>query len=182
MNKYRLDLLLNSIHIICLLFIYVKIVHPEVLERFQISRSCIQQYYILCSFVKLFLTSWSTWCCPGKFNIACLTYWQTMILWFPISYRSWMVQNAQRIFFLFQLFFFWHFNIITVINPFSERFQSRPTFSVRSQNHFNYLYSTPFLQCFGRIFMTHEFWQHDIQPRGNERDFWLQKYRSPEKY
>ena len=76
-------------------------------------------------------TSWSTRRCPGKFNIACLTYWKTMILRFLISYRSWMLQNALGSLSLSNIFFFWHFNIITLINPFSERFESRherPTF------------------------------------------------------
>jgi len=39
-------------------------------------------------------TSRSTRRRPGKLNIACLTYWKTMVLWFSISYRSWMLQNA----------------------------------------------------------------------------------------
>ncbi len=30
----------------------------------------------------------------------------------------------------FPTFLFWYFNIITVINPFRQRFQSRPTFSI----------------------------------------------------
>ncbi len=46
--------------------------------------------------VYLYDTSWSTRRCPGKFNIACLTYWKMMVLWFLISYRSWMLQNALR--------------------------------------------------------------------------------------
>jgi hypothetical protein len=26
----------------------------------------------------------------------CLEYWKTMILWFPISYRSWMLKLDQK--------------------------------------------------------------------------------------
>jgi hypothetical protein len=36
-----------------------------------------------------------------------------------------MLQNALRSLSLSDFFLFWHFNIITLVNPFSERFESR---------------------------------------------------------
>jgi len=38
-------------------------------------------------------TGWRTRRYPGKFNIICLTYWKTMVLWFPISYWSWITRT-----------------------------------------------------------------------------------------
>jgi hypothetical protein len=36
-----------------------------------------------------------------------------------------MLQNTLGPLFLVNIFLFWHFNIVTLINPFGERFESR---------------------------------------------------------
>jgi hypothetical protein len=62
--------------------------------------------------------------------------------------------------------------IITLINPFSERFESKhernQPFSVpsRSRSRNPLTISTQwFLHCFRRVFTTHELWQYDIQQK-----------------
>ena len=104
------------------------------------------------------------------------------------------VSKFARISFPFQLFLFWHFNIITLINLFGERFASRlerhqPFRSHLDPGQKNLSRSHPgsgqkknfdldscprttltistqcFLQCFRRIFITHELWQYDIQQK-----------------
>jgi hypothetical protein len=66
------------------------------------ENSCSHDMCVLCGFficknailsflLSFFLSSTrgSTRCSWEEFHIACLTYWKTMILWSPISYRSW---------------------------------------------------------------------------------------------